>query len=73
MRKFLNVLIKTVLFFFGWAVLVGVLPTIPSKISAVWRFGAELIPLLIIIVFTVIFWSIDRKEIHIPFFKKTGF
>ena len=73
MKKFLNVLIKTVLFFFGWAVLTGLLPTIPSKISAVWRFGAELIPLLIIIIFTVIFWAIDRKEIHIPVFKRPFF
>jgi uncharacterized protein len=65
MKKFLGVLIRFILFFMGWAVLIGLIPTIPSDKPVVWRFGAELIPFMVMIIFTLIFWLRDKNEIHI--------
>ena len=49
MKKLVSVSIKTIIFFVGWAICVSVIP-IPNTDSAViWRFWAELIPLVSII------------------------
>ena len=49
MKKLVSVSIKTIIFFVGWAICVSVI-TIPNTASAViWRFWAELIPLVSII------------------------
>ena len=54
MKKLALVSLKTILFFVGWAICVSVIP-IPDTLSAViWRFWAELIPFLSIIVLTLI-------------------
>ena len=46
MKKIALVSIKTLIFFVGWVICVSVIP-IPDTASAViWRFWAELIPLL---------------------------
>lgn len=59
MKKVLSVSIKTIIFFVGWAICVSVIP-IPDTASAViWRFWAELIPLLSVIAITFIFWLAD--------------
>ncbi len=34
-----------------------------SKNPAIWRLWAEIIPLLAMIIFTFIFWIIEKKEI----------
>ena len=48
--------------FVGWAICVSVIP-IPNTASAViWRFWAELIPLVSIIALTLIFWLIDKRK-----------
>ena len=60
MKKVLSVSIKTIIFFVGWAICVSVIP-IPDTASAViWRFWAELIPLLSVIAITLIFWLADQ-------------
>lgn len=73
MKKNLYVLLKGMLFFFSFAIIGGILPTIPSNNAAIWRFGAELVPLLLIISITVIFCMIDRKTIHIHIFNNILF
>ena len=53
---------KSAIFFVGWVICVSVIP-IPDTASAViWRFWAELIPLLSIIVLTLIFLLIDKRK-----------
>ena len=62
MKKIALVSIKTLIFFVGWVICVSVIP-IPDTASAViWRFWAELIPLLSIIVLTLIFLLIDKRK-----------
>lgn len=62
MKKIALVSIKTLIFFVGWVICASVIP-IPDTASAViWRFWAELIPLLSIIVLTLIFLLIDKRK-----------
>ena len=62
MKKIALVSIKALIFFVGWVICVSVIP-IPDTASAViWRFWAELIPLLSIIVLTLIFLLIDKRK-----------
>lgn len=62
MKKLVSVSIKTIIFFVGWTICVSVIP-IPNTDSAViWRFWAELIPLVSIIALTLIFWLIDKRK-----------
>ena len=65
MKKFLITALKITVFFIGWAVLSGVID-IPNDDPALWRFFAELMPLLIILFFTVIFMLIEKKSIRLP-------
>ncbi len=65
MKKGFITLVKILIFFFGWAVLSGVID-IPNDNPAIWRFFAELIPLVVIIIFTVLFVIIEKKEVKIP-------
>ncbi len=68
MKKALITAAKILTFFIGWAVLAGVIE-IPFKEPAVWRFFAELIPFAVMIVFTVVFLLIEKKEVKIPILK----
>lgn len=68
MKKFIILLLKIVLFFIGWAVCSSVID-IPVESPAFWRFTAELFPLLTVILFTVVFWLIDKKKVSIPVFR----
>ena len=47
--------LKTIAFFVGWAICASILPIPDAKSAVVWRFWAELIPLLSVIGFTIIF------------------
>ena len=60
MRKLFITISKTILFFVGWAVLVGFTPDIPTDNPAILRLGWEFTPLLTIIVFS--FRICIRKE-----------
>ena len=63
MKKLLITIGKSLLFFIGWALLAGFLPIPDSSNGAVWRFWAELIPLLAIVVMTALFWFIEKKKV----------
>lgn len=65
MKKLWITILKIVSFFIGWAVLSGIIE-IPSDNPAIWRFFAELVPFVVMILFTVIFWLIEKKAVHIP-------
>ena len=65
MKKTFVIFLKIVLFFVGWAVLSGVVD-IPNDNSAIWRFFAEFIPFVVIVIFTIIFLMIEKKEVRIP-------
>ena len=65
MKKIFVIFLKIVLFFVGWAVLSGV-ADIPNDNSAIWRFFAEFIPFVVIVIFTIIFLMIEKKEVRIP-------
>lgn len=61
-------IIKTVIFFMGWAILSGII-NVPSRNPAVWRFFAELIPFLILVLFTIVFLYIEKGTVQIPVWK----
>ena len=71
MKKLLISILKIVFFFMGWVVLSGII-VIPSDDPAVWRFFAELIPLVVIVGFTVIFLLLEKNEIKIPILHNIG-
>lgn len=65
MKKLVLVSLKTIAFFVGWAICASILPIPDTKSAVVWRFWAELIPLLSVIGFTIIFWLIDKRKIRL--------
>ncbi len=71
MKKAAVTIGKILLFFFGWAVLAGLID-VPSENPVIWRFFAEFIPLLVMVIFTVVFYLLEKKEIKIPIFKNAG-
>ena len=69
MRKLFITISKTILFFVGWAVLVGFTPDIPTYNPAILRLGWEFTPLLTIIVFTLVFvFVLEKRNIKVPIF-----
>lgn len=71
LKKLLITILKIVVFFIGWAVLSGIID-VPSDNPAIWRFFAELIPLTVMILFTVVFWLIEKKTVNIPIKENSG-
>ena len=63
MKKLFITIGKSLLFFIGWVLLVSFLPILESSDGAVWRFWAELMPLLSIAVMTALFWFIEKRKI----------
>ncbi|NMA06815.1 MAG: CPBP family intramembrane metalloprotease [Ruminococcaceae bacterium] len=65
MKKTLITIVKILLFFIGWAVLLVagefIIPDSPG--SAVWRFLSELVPFLSAVLFTALFWLIEKRRI----------
>lgn len=68
MKKYLTTVAKTITFFLGWAILAGTLPIPDSSNNAIWRFWAELIPLLCIVGLTIFFWLIEKKKLKLHIF-----
>ncbi len=65
MKRLIVTILKCFLFFIGWAVIVGLTP-LPNELNpSIWRFIAEIIPLLGIIIFTVVFYFIEKKAVPI--------
>ena len=61
---------KFICFFTGWAVLTGLLPVPDSSEPALWRLWAEIIPLLAIVLFTLIFWLAEKKSVRLHLVEK---
>lgn len=61
MTKFLRVVGKTVLFYAIWLLLVAVIDW-PVHDPVLWRLNAEMVPLAILIVLSIVFWIIDRRK-----------
>ena len=70
MKKLSTTVIKTVLFFVSWVLLIGLIPTPNNSNSAVWRFWAELIPFLCILCLTLIFWLIEKRRVTLNIVSK---
>lgn len=68
MKKIIITIMKFIGFFLGWAILSSFLPLPSSEEPAVWRLWAEIIPLLAIIIFTLIFWLIEKKTLKLHLF-----
>lgn len=66
MKKFFTTTGKALTFFLGWAILTGLMPFPDSSNGAVWRFWAELIPLLSAAGFTLLFWLPERRKLTLP-------
>lgn len=70
MKKHTKNILKTLVFFLAWAILSGIMP-IPVSFEeneSLWRFFAELIPLLIAVILTYIFYKIEKGRLDLRFF-----
>lgn len=66
MKKLIMTILKTILFFMGWAVLIGFAPDIPTSNKAILRLWMEFTPLFVMVVFTVVFvFVLERRNIKI--------
>ena len=65
MEKLAATVLRTSIFFMGWVLLVGLIPIPNYENAAIWRFWAELIPFLCIVVLTAVFWLIDKRRISL--------
>ncbi len=65
MKNALTTLLKVVIFFVGWAILATVLPISESSNPAVWRFVAELMPFLAVVLCTLVGWLIEGRQLKI--------
>lgn len=68
MKKILISIIKFIGFFLGWAILSAILPLSSSENPAIWRLWAEITPLLAILIFTYVFWLIEKKTVKLHLF-----
>ena len=65
MKKFVSVTLKTLIFFLGWAIGVALIPIPEPDNAAIWRFWAELMPLLLVAAITLAFWLADKRKIRL--------
>lgn len=65
MKKAILTISKVIIFFIVWAVLSTVID-IPVENPVIWRFIAELIPLVVIIILTWLFIKIEKQKLRIP-------
>ncbi|NLL90816.1 MAG: CPBP family intramembrane metalloprotease [Ruminococcaceae bacterium] len=67
MKKILITIGKVLIFFAGWAVLLSAgMFLIPDSLdAAIWRFLSELIPFLSVVIFTALFWLIEKRRIKL--------
>ena len=68
MKRIAATTLKSVLFFIGWAIVSAAFIPLPnSENTALWRLWAEITPLLSVIVFTTVFWLIEKKQVKLNF------
>lgn len=71
MKKLLEVILKIIGFITVWIVLYVVFDKIPKSNSPeVWRLEAEIPPLIAVIIATLIFWFIEKRQLKIFVVKK---
>lgn len=70
LKKIAFTIIKSIGFFLGWAILISILPLSFSENPATWRLWAEIMPLLAIMAFTLIFWLIEKRNVRLHLFDK---
>ena len=68
MKKVTITIAKFLEFLLGWAILTSILPLSSSENPAIWRVWAEIMPLLAIIAFTLIFWLSEKKSVRLYLF-----
>lgn len=68
LKKIVITTFKFILFFIGWAIVSAFLPLLNTDNQAVWRLWAEITPLLTTMMFTVIFWLIEKKSVKLNLF-----
>lgn len=67
MKKLISTLIKTVIFFVGWAVLISFTPDIPTNNQAYMRLWWEFVPFAVVILLSIAFILVLKKDkIKIP-------
>ncbi|MFP7494630.1 type II CAAX endopeptidase family protein [Terribacillus saccharophilus] len=67
MRKLLSTIVKTIIFFVGWAVLISFTPDLPTANQALMRIWWEFTPLAAVILFSICFvYLIERGKIKVP-------
>ncbi|MFT9816345.1 CPBP family intramembrane glutamic endopeptidase [Lysinibacillus sp. NPDC056185] len=76
MKKLISTILKTVIFFIGWAILISFTPDIQTNNQAVLRLWWEFVPLALVVLLSIIFVSvIEKGKIKIPiasrFFKNS--
>lgn len=64
-KKLCEIVLKVILFFMIWLIGVSIIPVPDIENPAIWRMFAELIPLLVISLDTVIFWLIEKRKISL--------
>ncbi|MGL5259320.1 MAG: lysostaphin resistance A-like protein [Lachnospiraceae bacterium] len=70
MKKFIWIFLKIIIFFITWALLSGLAPLPEISSPVIWRLFAELFPLLTVIIVTVVFWLIEKRQLVITIVKK---
>lgn len=65
MKKLAGTMLKCVGFFICWAMFVAALPMPEIESPAVWRLWAEIVPLAAIVMFTFLFWLIEKKSVKL--------
>ncbi|KNE19884.1 CPBP family intramembrane glutamic endopeptidase [Virgibacillus pantothenticus] len=67
MKRLISTILKTVIFFISWAILISFTPDIPTKNSALLRLWWEFTPFIAVLLFSVIFvLVIEKGKIKIP-------
>lgn len=65
MRKVVGITIKSILFFMIWLIGASIIPIPDVENPATWRLFAEFIPLMAICIDTVLFWLLEKRQIHL--------
>lgn len=73
MKKFVSVTLKTLIFFLGWAIGVALIPIPEPDNAAIWRFWAELMPLLLVAAITLAFWLADKRKIRLHLAERSAY
>ena len=70
LKRYAVTFLKVAAFFVGWALTTAI--TIPAKSPAVWRFFAELTPMLSMVLLTVVFILIEKRKVAVPIREHAG-